>query len=331
MTSSSTFLRVSSIALAVLLGRGAGAADAQPAAKETGDLWEVTTQMSMEGMEGMSMPQQTNRVCSDRQWNKPPVNTSEQGCQTLDFKNTPTKSTWKVRCDGPPAMTGEGEIVRSGNDGYTGWMKMTSSEGVLTMKLSGKKVGECDVAAAKQERAQTIAKAQTQAAAAERSAAETKAQVCKAPVEALDFRQLDAQAAFCDDPALKASLCGRVDTLDGFTRLCARRPESGNGLKETAAYCAADADAIQKKYCDEALAKETLDLLGRCCPAQAQGLAQRECAGRKYTAMTGSKYQSFCVTYAQNMEAGGKDDPNAAKPESTREKTKKTLKSLFPH
>jgi hypothetical protein len=331
MTPSSTLRLAGAIALASLLARPAHSADAQPAAKETGDLWEVTTQMSMEGMEGMNMPARTNRVCSDRQWNKPPVNMSEHGCQTLDYKNTPSKSTWTIRCDGPPVMTGEGEIVRSGPDAYTGWMKMTSPDGVMSMKLAGKKVGECDAAAAKQDRAQTQARIQAQAAKAETDAAATKAQMCKIPVDTLDFKQQTAQASFCEDPALKTALCGRVDTLDGFTLLCERRPESGNDLKATAAYCAMDADAIQKKYCDEALAKESLDLLGTCCPAQAQGVAQRECAGRKYTALTGSKYQAFCANYARDVMAGGKDDPNAPPPESNKSKVKKSLKSLIPH
>jgi hypothetical protein len=122
------------------------AADTPPAdaAKEMGDLWEVTSRMSMEGMP-MEMPAQTMKVCAAKDWKEPPAAMDErQKCQRLDFKVEGQKVSWKVRCAGPPEMTGEGDITRNGPDAYTGQIKFTSEDGNMTMKLSGKRVGACD-------------------------------------------------------------------------------------------------------------------------------------------------------------------------------------------
>jgi hypothetical protein len=54
------------------------------------------------------------------------------------------KATWKITCDPPHAMTGTGEITRDGDAAYTGAMKFASADGNLTMKLDGRRVGECD-------------------------------------------------------------------------------------------------------------------------------------------------------------------------------------------
>lgn len=122
------------------------AAEAPPAGalKVPGDLWEVTSKTSMEGAP-MEMPAQTSRVCAPKVWNEPPGGTDERSkCRNSDFKISGSKATWKVSCEGPPAMTGEGEITRNGSDAYTGVVKFTSSEIVMTVKLDGHRVGDCD-------------------------------------------------------------------------------------------------------------------------------------------------------------------------------------------
>jgi hypothetical protein len=54
------------------------------------------------------------------------------------------KATWKVACAGPPAMTGEGELTRESADAWTGSIRFTASEGSMTLRLGGKRLGDCE-------------------------------------------------------------------------------------------------------------------------------------------------------------------------------------------
>jgi len=120
----------------------AAAAETAPA-KEKGVLWEMTSQMSMEGMP-MALPAQKMKVCAQK--DQPPVADDERHkCTNSDFKKEGTKVTWKTVCAGPPEMTGEGEITFSDPDNYAGTIKFSSSQGNMTTKLTGKRAGECEV------------------------------------------------------------------------------------------------------------------------------------------------------------------------------------------
>lgn len=117
---------------------------ADDAAKPKGDLWQVTTKMSMEGMP-MQMPSQTMKVCSTKEMTRPPTNPNDQmKCQETNYKKTGSKVTWESVCKGPPAMTGVGEINFEGTDSYTGSIKYSGDEGGMTIEHSGKKLGSCD-------------------------------------------------------------------------------------------------------------------------------------------------------------------------------------------
>ena len=133
------------IAMLALPGPAAPVTVSVPAAApagKTGDLWEVTTRMSMEGME---MPGRTMKVCAAKEWKEPPApKNEEQKCSYSEFKVVGPRATWKVRCNNPE-MTGEGDITRKG-DSYTGAMKFTTEHGVMTMKLDGKRLADCDPA-----------------------------------------------------------------------------------------------------------------------------------------------------------------------------------------
>jgi uncharacterized protein DUF3617 len=119
-------------------------ADAPPAAPARGEQWEVVSQMSMEGMP-MQLPPQKTTVCAAKEWKEPPgANDEKRKCKSSDFKMTGPKATWKVHCEGPPPMDGTGEITRDGADAFSGAIKFVTTEATMNIKLTGKRLGECD-------------------------------------------------------------------------------------------------------------------------------------------------------------------------------------------
>ena len=311
------------LVLTTSLVLGATAALAAPG---SGDLWEVTTVMSMEGMPAGMMQPRTQQVCSARDWTKPPIAQDEKHkCDVTDWSNTPTKSTWKMHCPADQ-MDGTGEITRTSPDAYTGVMKMTSPHGTMNMNLTGKKIGPCDAEAAQAGREAQMAQVQAQAAAAQKSADDAKAQACKATAESMDPRMLDMQAQVCDAATYKPMMCAKASSDEGFKELKGRPADAENGLAAVAKYCGMDVAAKEKDLCKKAAAGESdLAYVARNCPDEAAPIAQRECAGRDYTALAGTKYAGFCATYAAN-HPGASPPPADAKA-----KAKKTLKSLFGH
>jgi hypothetical protein len=123
-------------AVAVAVGLG-GFARAQAA---KGDQWETTAQMVMEGAP-MRMPASTVKVCSAKEWKEPPGGRKE--CKNSNMKREGNKVTWDVQCTGP-TMAGHGEIILESESAYSGTIKFTSDQGNMTVKLTGKKIGECD-------------------------------------------------------------------------------------------------------------------------------------------------------------------------------------------
>ena len=106
--------------------------------------WEVKIEMQMAGM---TMPAQTITQCvtpkqaSDPQSAVPPSGRGGLGadCKVSDYKTEGNKVTWTMACT---QMTGSGEFLYSG-DTYTGTMKMSMQGQDMTMKYSGKRLGDC--------------------------------------------------------------------------------------------------------------------------------------------------------------------------------------------
>jgi hypothetical protein len=112
------------------------------AAEPSGVLWETTSQMAMAGMP-TQMPTQTMKVCSAKQWTKPPPG-GDKSCVASDYKMVGNKATWTMQCSGQMPMQGKGEMTFASPDSYTGAIQATSQGTNMTIKLSGKKVGTCD-------------------------------------------------------------------------------------------------------------------------------------------------------------------------------------------
>jgi hypothetical protein len=107
-----------------------------------GDLWETTSQMSMEGMP-MKPPPNTVKVCTAREWTTPPPG-GDPTCVNSNFQRVDNKVTWTMKCAGQMPMEGTGEIIFDSDDSYTGTIKATAENMAMTINLSGKKVGTCD-------------------------------------------------------------------------------------------------------------------------------------------------------------------------------------------
>jgi hypothetical protein len=112
--------------------------------------WEVTTQMQMPKMP-MKMPETKMTQCVTPEQVKdaaiPGSSPTGRGggadsCKTIDHKVSGSTVSWKVVCGPPQNTSGTGEIVFNG-DSYVGTMKMTTQQGEMTMKMSGKRVGDC--------------------------------------------------------------------------------------------------------------------------------------------------------------------------------------------
>ncbi len=129
-------LRRTGIAAAILLLASLPAA---ASADQPGDLWEITSQMSMEGVD-MKFPANTMKVCSPKEWKEPPRMEGDRNCRTTDFKAEGNKVTWSVTCEG---MTGRGEITRTAET-FSGTMQFSSEEGNMTIKVDGRRLGGCD-------------------------------------------------------------------------------------------------------------------------------------------------------------------------------------------
>ena len=112
------------------------------AADPPGVLWETSSQMAMAGMP-TQMPTQTQKVCSAKNWTKPPPG-GDKSCVASDYKLIGNKATWTIQCSGQMPMQGTGEITFEGSDSYTGAIKATAQGMNMTIKLSGRKIGTCD-------------------------------------------------------------------------------------------------------------------------------------------------------------------------------------------
>jgi hypothetical protein len=224
-------------------------------------------------------------------------------------------------------MKGKGEMTYQGPNAYKGQMSMTMAEGAMTMKMSGKRLGEpCDA----NEQARKVGKMQRDA---EVQSANVMAQTCTQNAKAGFMQAFVGENAFCKGPENKAMFCSSIETEEGFSGISYKAGDTTRGIAEASAYCGTNPDNLRKKVCDRAVAGDNLKFVAQQCPPQAQEIAQRECAGRKYTALTGTKYAEFCSTYAQEMMAGNDpaQDPaqQPAAKEGAKEKGKKLIKGLF--
>jgi uncharacterized protein DUF3617 len=129
-----TILYLGGTSACLLFGSLAGAV-----AQATGDLWQVTPQMTMQGL---ALPLSPQQVCSAKQWTRAPAAGPDPTCVNNGFAMSGNTASWMVTCKSPPS-TGVGQITRSG-DSYTGSIKFTTADGEMTINLTGNRIGDCN-------------------------------------------------------------------------------------------------------------------------------------------------------------------------------------------
>lgn len=324
-----TFTRVATLALVLSGTIGPLLAQAPAAApREEGETWEQTIQMTAMGT---NLPQQKHKFCRPKnaEPSGPPM-PDDANCTLSDLKIVGPRVSWKVACKEPQSMSGAGEIVYSGREAYSGTMTMTSPQGDMVMQLAGRRLGDaCDAGAMKRE----VVAMQDRTAAMQRQALDAQAASCVAMADSLTVFAFAGANPPCSDSAHKAMFCAKLRTEEGFAILDA---PDGAQIKQAAELCGADPEALRSQLCGGALKHESLDFLGKSCPDLAKPIAQRECAGRSYTSLTGTKYQNFCVRFAGPLLADGSDaeavpgDPAPADAkDGAVKKAKKKLSGLF--
>ena len=120
--------------------------------------WEVTTQMSMEGMPA-GMPPTTMTQCITKEdaadpqkaVPQPPAGRGGQApsdCKMSDYKTEGSKVTYTMTCSSPQQVVMKGEVVY-GADKFDGTTTMNVAMGRggqpmnMTMKMTGKRLGDC--------------------------------------------------------------------------------------------------------------------------------------------------------------------------------------------
>jgi len=133
------------IAICVSVCGIATAADAPKNPMKPGK-WEITTQMDMPGMQ---MPARTFTKCITKEdaanvESAIPRGRNDASCTLSDVKVDGNTVSWKMNCE-ERKVSGEGKITYE-NDAYSGEMHMKTPDHEMTIKHSGKRVGDCDAA-----------------------------------------------------------------------------------------------------------------------------------------------------------------------------------------
>jgi hypothetical protein len=105
--------------------------------------WEITSQTEMPGMP-MKIPANTIKHCYSKEdvKDQKKVIARDKNCTMTDYKVVGNKVTWAMKCTGQSAGTFNGETIFS-SDAYSSTMKMKSQGQNMTVKVKGKRIGEC--------------------------------------------------------------------------------------------------------------------------------------------------------------------------------------------
>ena len=108
-------------------------------------LWEVKVEISMAGLD---LPQQTQNTCVTPEQVRMQGNDTLPGlpgggsCKRTDYQAGGNRVTFKLKCEGAVPLEGTADMTYSG-DTYTGTFTADLAGQSLTVKYSGKRLGDC--------------------------------------------------------------------------------------------------------------------------------------------------------------------------------------------
>ena len=313
-----------------------------------GYTWEIG--MEMEGMP-FAMPKQ--KICAPRESKEPPVSREGDECKTLEKKLSGNHFHWKAQCkDG--LMVGD---ITSTPTSYAGSMKMTDKSGeTMSMKMSGKRLGECDYKDRSGEIKALVKQSEdNMAEICKKALADMQGQLMgSCPQEKKIFCQRFATPEGYDkatrhvplesinDPTLGVASMARECKLDNaklLPKLCASALTSSN-FNFVSRLCPVE----RPKLCTKAMSADRVDYVGANCPAEKAVLVKQHCEGRKNSNDIEPRYATLCSDAAMSQDlareeeaekAAEKRKPASAEPSEASKKAEqiqqgiKQLKGLF--
>jgi len=275
------------------------------------ELWQMSTQMEMEGMQ---LPGRSQQVCMKKGEAQPQsLGQQDPNCKFTDQRRSGNTFTWKVVCTGDNAMTGSGQMTRN-RDTLQGRMQMKGKDGEMKISYSGKLSGSCD---ARTHQDPQVAAMQQQVATLQAQSNAQMAQMCRDGIEKYSTPLFGMQGSPCLDR--KAEYCAHVKktaqsmgTAAGYRQALQREGLRDGGWDEAAKFCAIQTAPVLAAACKDGQARRDWPFVAEQCPAEAQTIAAAQCAGRDYTVAMSSEYKAICGKYASNMT---RSSATAAKPQ----------------
>ena len=291
------------------------------------ELWNMSTRMEMAGMPAQAL---NHQVCMQKGETQPEKMSQDKNCKVTEQRQVGNTFTWKIVCTGRDAMTGEGEMTRSGSS-MNGRMRMQGKSGGETLDMSivysGKLAGGCNAG----ERQQAAVK-QQQAMIAQGEA--HTAQLCKESMDKYTTMMFEMQGGPCT--ARKGEYCAHVNKTSqsmrspaGYRAAMKHDGLRGEGWTQAAKFCSVPTAPIIADACKGAVGGRDWDFVGEHCPAEAKAVATEHCAGRSYTVAMSSEYKGVCSRYASRDAGTAAQAPAAPTPtDAVKEGVKEGARAL---
>ena len=285
-------MRISLKACGFLLACSAVFLSSALAQQGSGIKYRVTNKMEMEGMP-FAMPAQTSEVCGPKNESADSLVPRQDNCRVLDYKVAGNKSSFRMVCTGKDAMTGTGEFEMLGAQGYRGKMTMNADGEQMVFRFDGKRLGDCDYA---KEGPQAKVNAMM---------AKSCSQILLEPATSLIVASSQFVVAGSMCAPQKSVYCRKISPLSSDLKFLREQERVEAAIRKQGGKMPGQWEAFQgcglsriAATCERADPRKGAKFLVDYCPTRAGQIAAQQCAGRGYTALSGSVYADFCNAYA---------------------------------